>query len=96
MNTTFAFGKSGIEVEVPDNCECDALESRDVEPLADANGSLQQALDHPLASAPIGDLARGKKRVAIVVCDITRPAPNSITLPPLLIGFTGRESAVTK
>jgi hypothetical protein len=30
MNTTFAFGKSGIEVQVPDHCECDVLESRDV------------------------------------------------------------------
>jgi len=84
MNTTFAFGKSHIEVQVPDTCDCAVLESRYVKPIGDANAALQHALDHPLASAPIGDLAKGKKRVAIVVCDITRPAPNSITLPPLL------------
>jgi lactate racemase len=84
MNTTFAFGKRGIEVEVPDNYECDVLESRYVKPIGDVNAAQQHALDHPLASAPIGELAKGKKRVAIVVCDITRPAPNSITLPPLL------------
>jgi len=84
MSTTFAFGKSGIEVQVPDDYDCAVIESRYVKPLADANGALQHALDHPLASAPIGDLAKGKKRVAIVVCDITRPAPNSLTLPPLL------------
>jgi nickel-dependent lactate racemase len=29
-------------------------------------------------------MARGKKTAAITVCDITRPAPNSVTLPPLL------------
>jgi nickel-dependent lactate racemase len=84
MSTTFAFGKSGIEVPVPDDCACAVVESRYVKPLADANGALEQALDHPLTSAPIGDLAKGKKRVAIVVCDITRPAPNPTTLPPLL------------
>jgi len=84
MKTTFAFGKSGIEVEVPDTSNCAVLESRHVKPLADANAALQHALDHPLASAPVGDLAKGKKNIAIVVCDITRPAPNSITLPPLL------------
>jgi len=84
MNTTFAFGKGGVEVTIPETYDCAILESRVVQPLADVNGALQHALDHPLASSSIDDLARGKKTVAIVVCDITRPAPNSITLPPLL------------
>lgn len=84
MKTTFAFGRSGIDIQVTDNYGCSVLESRRVKPVADANDALQHALDHPLASASIGDLARGKKTAAIVVCDITRPAPNSITLPPLL------------
>jgi len=84
MKTRFAFGKSGIEVSVPDNCACDVIESRAVKPLDDVNGALQHALDHPLASVPLGELAKGKKTVAIVVCDITRPAPNSITLPYVL------------
>jgi nickel-dependent lactate racemase len=84
MSTTFAFGKSGIEVSIPGKYDCAVLESRSVKPLADANSALQQALDHPLASAPICDMAKGKKTAAIVVCDITRPAPNSLTLPPLL------------
>jgi lactate racemase len=84
MRTTFAFGKTGIEVETSDTHDCAAIESRYVKPLADAHGALRHALDHPLASAPLVDLAKGKKTVAIVVCDITRPAPNSVTLPPLL------------
>jgi nickel-dependent lactate racemase len=84
MNTTFAFGKNGIDVSVPGDFDCAVIESRAVKPLDDANGALQHALDHPLASAPIGELANGKKTVAIVLCDITRPAPNSTTLPPLL------------
>jgi len=84
MNTTFAFGKGAIDLVIPDNYDCAVVESRDVAPLPDANAALQHALDHPLASAPVGELARGKNTVAIVICDITRPAPNSITLPPLL------------
>jgi len=74
MNTTFAFGKGGVEVTIPETYDCAILESRVVQPLADVNGALQHALDHPLASSSIDDLARGKKTVAIVVCDITRPA----------------------
>jgi lactate racemase len=84
MSKTFAFGKSGIEVSIPGEYDCTVIESRNVPALVDANSALQQALDHPLASASVCDLARGKKTVAIVVCDITRPAPNSLTLPPLL------------
>jgi nickel-dependent lactate racemase len=84
MNTTFAFGNSGIELPVPDNFDCAVIESRTVKAIPDANAALEYVLDHPLASPPIGDLAKGKKSAAIVVCDITRPAPNSITLPPLL------------
>jgi len=84
MNTTFACGKGGVEVTIPETYDCALLESRVVQPLADVNGALQHALDHPLASSSIDDLAKDKKTVAIVVCDITRPAPNSITLPPLL------------
>src|SRR5262249_18455533 len=33
---------------------------------------------------PLAELARGKKSAAISVCDITRPAPNRKTLPPIL------------
>lgn len=84
MRTTFAFGKTGIEVAISGTHDCAVIESRYVKPLADANGALQHALDHPFASAPLADLAKGKKTVAIVVCDITRPAPNSVTLPPVL------------
>jgi lactate racemase len=84
MSKTFAFGKSGIEVSIPGEYDCTVIESRNVPALVDTNSALQQALDHPLASASVCDLARGKKTVAIVVCDITRPAPNSLTLPPLL------------
>ena len=38
----------------------------------------------PLAAPALAALAAGKKSAAISVCDITRPAPNRVTLPPLL------------
>jgi nickel-dependent lactate racemase len=50
----------------------------------DEAGAVNWALDHPIASQPLLALARGKTSAAISVCDITRPAPNRITLPPLL------------
>jgi nickel-dependent lactate racemase len=52
--------------------------------LPDVQAALDAALDRPIGSRPLKTLASGKKTAAISVCDITRPAPNRLTLPPLL------------
>ena len=84
MKSLFFFGRSVIDVEVPDGFRCHELRSRKAVAVADETGSVNAALDHPIASQSLFDLARGKTSAAISVCDITRPAPNRITLPPLL------------
>ncbi len=60
------------------------VRSRAASALADVNGALEAALDRPIGCEPLAQLAAGKRTAAIAVCDITRPAPNRITLPPLL------------
>jgi lactate racemase len=84
MKTHFSFGKSGIEVSVPDKFENWEIKSRTAVALEDEVAALNWALDHPIGCDPLAALAAGKKTAAISVCDITRPAPNPITLPPLL------------
>jgi nickel-dependent lactate racemase len=84
MKSLFLFGKGGIEVSVPDRFDCREVRSRKAVAVADEAAAVNEALDHPIACEPLVDLARGRKTAAISVCDITRPAPNRITLPPLL------------
>jgi lactate racemase len=84
LQIRLAFGKSGLEIDLPDGPSWRVLRLRQERPLSDISGALAEALDHPIGSAPLGELARGKSSAAIAVCDITRPAPNAITLPPLL------------
>ena len=84
MKTHFSFGKRGIEVSVPDGYECQVLRSRTAPALRDTEAALADALDRPLGCEPLGNLAKGKRTAAISICDITRPAPNSVTLPPVL------------
>lgn len=84
MKTHFAFGKDGIDVTVPDSFKCQVVRSRSASALLDVVGSLDGALDHPIGCEALAVLAAGKKSAAISVCDITRPAPNRLTLPPLL------------
>jgi lactate racemase len=84
MKSLFFFGRNGIEVEVPDGIECRELRSRKAIAVADETKAVEAALDAPIASEALVEMARGKKTAAISVCDITRPAPNRVTLPPLL------------
>jgi lactate racemase len=84
MKTRFAFGKNGIEVSVPDEFEPQLVLSRVAPALPDALSALDAALDRPIGCEPLVSLAAGKRTAAISVCDITRPAPNSVTLPPML------------
>jgi len=60
------------------------LEPRYAEPVSDERAAIEAALDAPAAGPPLTELARGRRSAAIAVCDITRPAPNRLTLPPLL------------
>src|SRR6476660_1237279 len=84
MKSHFSFGRNGIEVSIPDGFECHEIRSRTAAPLDDEIASIYWALDHPIGCEPLAELAAGKRTAAISVCDITRPAPNRITLPPLL------------
>ena len=84
MKTHFSFGKNGIDVSVPDGFEYQVLRSHTAQALGDVSTELEKALDHPIGCEPLAKLAAGKRTAAISVCDITRPAPNWLTLPPLL------------
>jgi nickel-dependent lactate racemase len=80
----FAFGKTGIPISVPDGMVYEVIEARSASALRDVNASLDQALDNPIGLPSLQSVAEGKRSAAISVCDITRPAPNWLTLPPLL------------
>ncbi len=80
----FAFGKHGIRLSLPEEYQYELVESRTAAALLNPVQALNHALDNPIAGPPLSVLAQGKKTAAIAVCDITRPAPNSTTLPPLL------------
>src|SRR6266852_2444844 len=84
MRVDFAFGKTGLIVDLPAGCRYRVLEARSARPLAAPIAAIEAALDAPIGSAPLQELARGRKSAAISVCDITRPAPNRLVLPPVL------------
>ena len=57
MKAHFAFGKNGIDVEVPEGFDCQVVRSRAAHALNDVAGVLEAALDHPIHSEPLEKLA---------------------------------------
>jgi nickel-dependent lactate racemase len=84
MRASLAFGRTGLEIDLPDTHEYSVLKSPSIAALADPVASIEAALDRPIQGEPLASLAAGKRSAAISVCDITRPAPNQQVLPPLL------------
>jgi lactate racemase len=78
-------GKSEIHFCIPEgwsiveNAVIDTIEEHP--PIAPL---VEEALMHPVGTAPLVELAKGKKRLAIVVDDLTRPTPRRALLAPLV------------
>jgi nickel-dependent lactate racemase len=82
MRVGLLCGRKKVDLDLPDSVE--VLEMRELAPLADPVTAVYDALNHPIESPPLKDVAFGKKNACVVVSDVTRPVPNKIILPPLL------------
>ncbi len=84
MRVTLEYGRTGLAVELPDDRLIRHLAYKDAPPLADPAGVLRHLLEHPNGTPPLAELARGRQSACIAICDITRPVPNELILPPIL------------
>src|SRR4051794_9385968 len=84
MHLTLDYGRTGLPVTLPDDRVVGPLAIRDATPLADPAAAIAAAIDKPIGSRPLAELARGKKDACVVICDITRPVPNQLILPPIV------------
>ena len=84
MRITLDYDRTGLEVELPDERIVGPLAIRPAAPLAEPETAIAEVLQHPIGSAPLTTLARGRRSACILVCDITRPVPNRLILPALL------------
>lgn len=81
MKIQLAYDKSGMEIEVPSGVRTKVLEPRSASAVPDPAEAIAEALRNPIGTAPLEQLAAGKRSAVIAVCDITRPAPNRLVLP---------------
>jgi nickel-dependent lactate racemase len=84
MRIHLDYGRTGLDVDLPDARVVGPLAIRPAPPLSGPEAAIAHALAHPIGTPPLSELARGRRNACILVCDITRPVPNRLILPPLL------------
>jgi nickel-dependent lactate racemase len=79
-----AYGRGRLRLRLPEGCRPTVIRQQPLPPLADPAGAVRAALQQPVGSAPLADLARGRSSACLVICDITRPVPNGLFLRPMI------------
>ncbi len=82
MRAAAWYGDRGLSLPLPPSWEVTVHEPATPPPLTDRG--LREALERPAGQPPIRELARGKRRVVIVLDDLSRPTPAGRVLPHVL------------
>ena len=94
MQVRLDYGRTGLDVSLAGLRNVEVLDAPKVEPLTNPSLAIEEMLRQPIGSAPLAELARGRRSACILICDITRPVPNEAILTPLL--RTLHESGLTR
>jgi nickel-dependent lactate racemase len=84
MRIVMKYGKDGFPLDLPDDLEVTLIRKKAMPVLADSREAVKAALSNPVGCRPLRQEAKGCRSACILICDITRPAPNGLVLPPLV------------
>lgn len=95
MLVEIAYGDGQLAVDVP--ADADVLRPRHRAAATDPAAELRRALRAPVSGPPLRQLVRPGSRVAISVCDVTRPQPREPMLRAIMAELSGivQPAAVT-
>ena len=86
MKALLPYDKKQVPIEIDDQHFVGSLVSRveSYRPGMSPQELVEASLDHPIGSAKLEELVRGKKNIVIISSDHTRPVPSHIITPILL------------
>jgi nickel-dependent lactate racemase len=84
MDVKLAYGKTGLEISLPEGADVTVVSPRFVDALPDPAGVLRAGLQNPISAPPLRDFVKSSDRVGIVFSDITRATPYHLLLPAIL------------
>ena len=88
MITELGIGTRTQKVEIPDQNLQEILLPNQVEIGLRGEEEVKRALQEPVGTPRLRDLAKPGQKIAIVTSDVTRPCPSYVMLPPLLSELT--------
>ena len=78
------YGKTDVCVRIPARNFLGSIAPKDLPPASDAKAEVERALNSPMGTRKLREIATPESKVAIVVDDATRHAPTEIMLLPVL------------
>lgn len=78
------YGHRFLEVDVPEEKVIAVIEPREVLGVTDENEAIGNALDNPIKSKRLEEIAKGKKTAVVLSDDVTRPTPVYKVMPHVL------------
>jgi lactate racemase len=88
LDITLAYGRGGLRIALPAD-RTTVVAPAHHQPAADVPALLARALAHPVAGPPLRDAVRPGQRVAVSICDATRPQPREAMLRALISELAG-------
>ena len=84
MIAKIPYGRSFLEAEIPDERIAGLYESRLPSPSMSEAEYVRNALDAPIGSPRLEELARGRRNAVVITSDHTRPVPSRVIMPQIL------------
>jgi nickel-dependent lactate racemase len=88
VKVELAYGSEGLTVDLPGD-RTTVVEPLHPQAAPDGRTEVLDALRRPIAGAPLREVVRGARSVAISICDGTRPQPRQIVVPAILEELEG-------
>jgi len=82
MKVHLAYGRSGLDVELPDDAII--IEPVDAPTLSNERAAVEAGFRAPIGTRPLREIVGAQDRVCIVTSDITRATPNERLIPWIL------------
>jgi len=84
MKIHMKYGKAGLQLDLPGDLDVTLIQKKAMPVLQDPGRAVSDAFANPAGCKTLREEAKGCRSCCILICDITRPVPNGLILPPLI------------
>jgi lactate racemase len=84
MNIDLKYGKTGLSLDLPGDIDVTLIKKKTMPVLTNSEGAIKAAFANPVNCKTLHEEVKGCRSCCILICDITRPVPNGLILPPLI------------